>query len=80
MKKVFSSLDPARVTLVQSMLETAGIASEMRNEATSQVLPTLMVTPELWVLRDEDCAEAERLISDSGSVAGGDDPARGGQS
>ncbi len=62
MKQVFSSPDSAQIGLAQSMLDAAGIACEVRNDAISQVLPGMPFVTELWVLRDDDCEEARRLI------------------
>lgn len=62
MKRVFSSPDSAQVGLAHSLLDAAGIACEVRNDAVSQVIPGLPFVGELWVLRDEDCEEARRLI------------------
>ncbi len=68
MRKVFSSPDSAQVGLAQSILDAAGIACEVRNEAVSQAMWTMPFNPELWVLRDEDYAEARRLVSSVGSA------------
>jgi hypothetical protein len=43
-------------------LDGAGIACEVRNDAVSQAVPGMPFITELWVLRDEDHAEARRLI------------------
>jgi hypothetical protein len=68
MKQVFSSVDSARIGLAQSVLDAAGIAYEVRNEAVSQAIPSMPFTTELWVLRDDDYENARYLIS-PGSVA-----------
>lgn len=62
MKQVFSSPDSAQVGLAQSILNAAGIACEVRNDAVSQAVPGIPFGPELWVLHDEDYAEARRLV------------------
>jgi hypothetical protein len=62
MKKLFSSPDIAELGLFKSRLEEAGIACEVRNANVSIALPGAAFYPELWLLRDEDCAEAEKLI------------------
>jgi hypothetical protein len=67
MKQVFSASDSARVGLAQSVLDAAGIAYELRNEAISQAIPGMPFTTELWVLRDEDYQDALLLVS-PGSV------------
>ena len=66
MKLVFSSPDSAEVGLAQSRLEAAGIACEVRNDAVSQINPGVAFMPELWVLRDEDYADARRLLGLAG--------------
>jgi hypothetical protein len=68
MKQVFSSPDSAQVGLAQSILEAAGIACEVRNEAVSQAMWAMPFIPELWVVRDEDYEEARRLVSSVGST------------
>ena len=67
MKQVLSSPDSAQVGLAQSILEAAGIACEVRNDAVSQAMPGMPFVPELWVLRDQDYAEARRLVASTGS-------------
>jgi hypothetical protein len=64
-KQVFFSPDSARVGLVKSRLDAAGIACEVRNEAVSQAMPGMPFTSELWVLRDEDYEDARRLLQSS---------------
>lgn len=67
MKQVFCSPDSAQVGLVRSLLEVAGIPSEIRNDAVSQAMIGFPFMLELWVLRDEDYEEAARLIKESGA-------------
>jgi hypothetical protein len=69
MKQVFSSVDCVQVGLAKSILEAAGIACEMRNDAVSQAMWTMPFNPELWVLRDADYEDARCLVS---SVGGAD--------
>jgi hypothetical protein len=52
--------------LAQSILEAAGIACEVRNDAVSQAMWGMPFNPELWVLRDEDYEEALRLVRSAG--------------
>ncbi|HXI50467.1 MAG TPA: DUF2007 domain-containing protein [Candidatus Saccharimonadales bacterium] len=66
MKKIYSSLDSVQVGVVTSLLDTAGIAYEMRNESMSQVLPTLLTPAEVWVA-EEAVEEAKRLIATASS-------------
>jgi hypothetical protein len=63
MKPIFSSSDSAQVALVQSILDVAGIACEIRNETVSQVLPGFAFNPEVWILREEDYEAARDLVS-----------------
>jgi hypothetical protein len=65
MKLVFSSPNSALVGLAHSLLESANIASEIRNESVSQAMPGLPFTPELWVLHHQDFEEARSLVSSS---------------
>ena len=69
MKQVFSSPDSAQVGLAQSILDAAGIACEVRNDAVSQAMWAIPFIPELWVVRDEDYEEARRLVSSVGKAA-----------
>jgi hypothetical protein len=69
MKYLFSSPDPARVGLVQSLLDSAGIEWELRNEAVSQIEVGLPFITEVWVLRDEQYESARELIQ-SGAPQG----------
>ncbi len=64
MKKLYSSPDSAQVELIRSMLEASSIPSEVRNEVVSQVMVGFQFAPELWV-RDEDYAEADRLMREA---------------
>jgi Putative prokaryotic signal transducing protein len=69
MKHVFSSPDSAQTGLVQSLLDAAGIAYEVRNEAVSQAEAGMPFITELWVLRDKDHEEARSLIQSEGSAS-----------
>jgi len=71
MKQVYSSSDSAQVGLAQSILDAAGIACEVRNDSISQAVPGVPFDTELWVLRDEDYAEARRLVSSAGAPGTG---------
>jgi hypothetical protein len=62
MKQVFSSPDSAQVGLAHSLLDAAGIVCEVRNDAVSQVMPGMPFVTELWVLKDDHCEDARRLI------------------
>jgi hypothetical protein len=63
MKRIFSSSNSAEVGLLASRLENAGIPCEVRNEALAQVIPGIAFEPELWILNDEDYAEATALLA-----------------
>ena len=62
MKLVFTSPDSAQVGLMQSILDSAEIPCEVRNEAVAQVMIGTQFAPELWVLRDEDYDEARSVV------------------
>lgn len=62
MKFIFSSPDPARVGLVQSLLDAAGVEYEVRNQAVSQAEIGMPFATELWVLHNEDYESARELI------------------
>ena len=62
MKRIFASLDSTQFGLARSVLETAAIHCEVRNEMVSQALPNAAFASELWV-RDEDYDEAARLLA-----------------
>ena len=68
MKQVFSSPDSSQVGLAQSVLDAAGIACEVRNDAVSQAMWAIPFIPELWVLCDEDYDEARSLVASVGSA------------
>ena len=61
MKQLLNSFDPVSAGLARSVLETAGIACEVRQEFVSQ-LGGMAFAPELWV-SDEDFEEARRLLA-----------------
>ena len=63
MKQLFSSPDSAEIGLLRSRLEAAGIDCEMRNEYLSPAMPGAPFYPELWVLKDEQFAEASALLA-----------------
>jgi hypothetical protein len=64
MKQVYSSRDSAKVGLMQSILDSADIPCEVRNDAMSQAMIGVPFEPELWVLRDEDYDKAKQVISE----------------
>ena len=65
MKRVFGSFNQTTVYHAKNLLEAAGIAVLVRNAALSSAmgeLPPAECQAELWVLRDDDAARAERLL------------------
>ena len=64
MKRIYSSPNSAEVALVQSYLDTTGIAYEIRNDAVSQTIIGMPFAEEIWVVRDEDYPEASLLITE----------------
>ena len=69
MRYLFSSPDPTRIGLAQSLLDAAGIKWEVRNEAVSQTEVGMPFATELWVLRDEDYEAARDLIKSGAAQA-----------
>lgn len=66
MKKVYESIDYSRVGHFQSILESSGIKTEIRNEGGSGVageVPFTQVYPELWVLSNADEKPAREIIA-----------------
>ena len=77
MIKVFESFDFSRVGQMQSLLESHGIRTHIRNQFGSSVMgevPFVEVVPQLYVLRDSDAERAVDLLrqgleSDGGTSA-----------
>ena len=63
MTKIFSSGDSATIAVARSLLEAAGIACEVRNDAVSQAMVGAPFYSELWV-REEDSKAATELLAD----------------
>jgi hypothetical protein len=63
MKRVFSLPveESAELTLLQNMLEAAGIRCVIRNEQLSLVIPAAPFAAELWVENDQDFSRALEL-------------------
>jgi rubrerythrin len=73
MIKVFEDFDITLVGHYQSVLESQGIATFMKNQfGTSGAgeLPFVEVIPQLWVLNDADAGRAGTLISELHDSAG----------
>lgn len=65
MIKVFENFDFSRVGQMQSLLESHGIKTFMRNEYGSSVvgeLPFVEVIPQLFVLEKKDVERARELL------------------
>lgn len=66
MIKVFEDFNFSRVGQMQSLLESHGIRTFLKNEFGSSVvgeLPFVEVVPQLFVLEEKDLAEARELLS-----------------
>jgi hypothetical protein len=77
MIKVFEDFDFSRVGQMQSLLESHGIRTFLKNEFGSSVvgeLPFVEVIPQLFVLEEKDQKKAYELISaEAPAVQPGDD-------
>lgn len=65
MKKIYESIDFTKVGYYQSILESEGIPTELRNEGTSALAGLIAMGqcyPELWVVEDEDYDRALELL------------------
>lgn len=73
MIKVFEDFDIILVGYYQSVLESEGIGTFMKNQfGTSGAgeLPFVEVVPQLWVLNDADAGRARNLINDLREAVG----------
>ena len=76
MKKILSSPNLVEISQLKVALESAGIASFIRNEISAGLMgevPLTECTPELWIEDDQRLAEAVQMKSDwqaSAKVAG----------
>ena len=67
MKRLASHESIAYLGHLRNLLEQSGIGCMIRNEQLSGGLgeiPFLECLPELWVLRDDDLARAQRLLTE----------------
>ena len=65
MIKVFEDFDLSKVGQFQSVLESEGIRTYLKNQFVSSIMgeiPFVEVLPELWILEDADLAMANRII------------------
>ena len=51
-----------QVGLMRSILDSAKIPCEIRNEAIAQAMVGTQFVPEIWVLHDEDYDEAKSVV------------------
>lgn len=66
MIKVFESFDFSRVGRVQSLLESNGIPTFLKNQFASSVMgevPFVEVCPQLFILNGDDLEDAQHLIA-----------------
>jgi hypothetical protein len=63
MKLLLSSPNIAEIGHLKSRLEGEGIDCEIRNEHLSMAIPGAAFYPELWVLRDDQFADARDLLA-----------------
>jgi hypothetical protein len=67
MIKVFEDFELSKVGQFQSVLESEGIRTHLKNQFTSSVLgeiPFVEALPELWILEEDDLPRARRLIQE----------------
>ena len=65
MIKVFENFDFSRVGQMQSLLESNGISTFIKNQYGSSVMgevPFVEVVPQLFILEDKDLARARELL------------------
>ena len=71
MKKLESTESLVIINHWKNILESEGIACELRNEHLGSVLgevPFIEVWPELWIVNDLDFDRAKQLISDDAAA------------
>ncbi|CAN5511859.1 hypothetical protein BH20VER1_BH20VER1_03450 [soil metagenome] len=74
MRKIFESSDSVRVGQYQSMLESDGIRTFVKNLNQSSLMgevPFAEVYPELWIVEEGDFEEAQRLLASYTSAGSG---------
>lgn len=77
MIKVFQNYELATVGQYQSVLESEGIQTHLKNQFMAGALgeiPFVSAVPELWILNDEDFAAAHALIEQLLSNNAQDEP------
>ena len=71
MRKIFESIEFARVGHYQSILESRGIRTFLNNAASSSLtgeVPFSEVVPELWIVNDAEYDNALRLLREHTTV------------
>jgi len=71
MKKLESTESLVMINHWKNILESEGIACELRNEHLGSVLgevPFIEVWPELWIVNDLDYDRAKQLLSDDAAA------------
>ena len=71
MKKLESTESLVTINHWKNILESEGIACELRNEHLGSVLgevPFIEVWPELWIVNDLDYDRAKQLLSDDAAA------------
>jgi hypothetical protein len=70
MKAVFTHFDSARVGLCKSLLDEAGIACFVRNDASGNLtsIPVPVFYPVLCVINDADLDRAQQLLQSQGEA------------
>jgi hypothetical protein len=72
MIKVFEDFELSLVGRMQSLLESEGIRTFLKNEFSSGVLgelPFVEIVPQLYVIEQSDVAKAKSLIGSASNVA-----------
>ena len=67
MRKIFEHLDFTRVGHFQSILESAGVPTLLKNQNTSSLqgeVPWTNATPQLWVVEDDDFDRAITILQE----------------
>jgi len=68
MKRIFSSDNSGQISFLCSLLDSAKIPYEIRNDAVSQFEPGMYFCQELWILNDADFEEARNLITSEATI------------
>ena len=76
MIKLFADFDLSKVGQIQSVLEAEGIRTHLKNQfgSTMGEIPFVDVVPEIWLLNEDDLAEATKLVHKVLSQSEGTEP------